>query len=113
MTFLEYGKDDELLVMIDSAILSNIDLQKVIASHIESGKDITVVTKSGIADGHKVLDLAIRADNKGQILDMAVDYAAPAEYEASMDGKQIVITAYAIQAEGLTAEQAAEALGLN
>jgi predicted ribosomally synthesized peptide with SipW-like signal peptide len=35
------------------------------------------------------------------------------EYEASMDGKQIVITAYAIQAEGLTAEQAAEALGLN
>jgi hypothetical protein len=35
------------------------------------------------------------------------------EYEASMDGTQIVITAYAIQAEGLTAEKAAEALGLN
>ena len=85
MTFLEYGRDDELLVMIDSAILSNIDLSKVIASHVESGKDITLVTKAGIADGHKVLDLAIRSDSKGRILDMAVDYAAPAEYDASMD----------------------------
>ena len=85
MPFLEYGKDDELVVMIDSAVLSNVDLGRVIASHIESGKDITVVTKSGIADGSKVLDLAIRADGKGRILDMAVDYAAPAEYDASMD----------------------------
>ena len=85
MTFLEYGKDDELIVMIDSAVLSNIDLNKVIASHMESGKDITLVTKSGIADGSKVLDLAVRTDAQGRILDMAVDYAAPAEYDASMD----------------------------
>ncbi len=85
MTFLEYGKEDGLIVMIDSAILSNIDLSKVIASHIESGKDITLVTKAGIADGNKVLDLALRIDNDGNILDMAVDYAAPAEYDASMD----------------------------
>ena len=85
MTFLEYGKDDELIVMIDSAVLSNIDLNKVIASHMKSGKDITLVTKSGIADGSKVLDLAVRTDAKGRILDMAVDYAAPAEYDASMD----------------------------
>ena len=33
-------------------------------------------------------------------------------YDASLEGKQINITAYAIQAEGLTAEQAAAALGL-
>lgn len=85
MTFLEYGRDDELVVMIDSAILSNIDLTKVIASHVQSGKDITLVTKAGIADGSKVLDLAVKLDKKGKITDMAVDYAAPAEYEASMD----------------------------
>ena len=85
MTFLEYGTDDELLVMIDSAILSNIDLNKVIASHIESGKDITLVTKSGIANGSKVLDLAVKLDENGSIEDMVVDYAAPAGYEASMD----------------------------
>lgn len=85
MTFLEYGAEDELVVMIDSAILSNIDLSKVIASHVESGKDITVVTKSGIAGNGKVLDLAVKLDKKGQIADMVVDYAAPADYEASMD----------------------------
>ncbi len=85
MTFLEYGSDDELLIMIDSAILSNIDLSKVIASHVESGKDITLVTKSGIADGSRLLDLAVKLDKKGEIADMVVDYAAPADYEASMD----------------------------
>ena len=85
MTFLEYGAEDELVVMIDSAILSNIDLNKVIASHLESGKDITVVTKAGIAGNGKVLDLAFKLNQQGQIDDMAVDYAAPADYEASMD----------------------------
>ena len=86
MDFLTFGGDeDEYVVMADSAILSNMDLTKVIASHIESGKEITVVTKAGIANGEKLLDLAIKLDKKGQIADMAVDYAAPADYLASMD----------------------------
>ena len=49
MGFLQYGSDEEYVVMTDSAILSNIDLQHVLKTHIESGKDITVVTKTGIA----------------------------------------------------------------
>ena len=85
MSFLEYGTEDELFVMVDSAILSNIDLSKVIASHVESGKDITIVTKSGFANGSRVVDLAIKRDKKGNIKDLAVDYAAPAGYEVSMD----------------------------
>ena len=85
MSFLKYGRDDELIIMIDSAILSNMDLSKVIASHVESGRDITLVTKAGIADGVRSLDLAVKLDKKGNICDMAVDYAAPADYEASMD----------------------------
>ena len=85
MTFLEYGPEDELIVMIDSAILSNIDLTQVLESHLESGKDITLVTKAGIANGYRQLDLAVKLDKKGNISDMVVDYAAPADYEASMD----------------------------
>ena len=85
MSFLKYGDDDELIIMIDSAILSNIDLNKVITSHIESGKDITLVTKAGIANGKRQLDLAVQLDSEGNIQDMTVDYAAPASYEASMD----------------------------
>ena len=85
MDFLEYGTDDELVVMADSAIVYNIDLTRVIAAHIASGKDVTVVTKEGIADGKKQLDLAVKLDEAGQITDMAVDYVAGPEYLASMD----------------------------
>ena len=85
MNFLEYGPADEYMVMIDSAVLCNIDINKVVTAHIASGKDITVVTKSGVADGNRKLDLAVKLDKKGNIADMTVDYAAPTDYEASMD----------------------------
>ena len=83
--FLDYGNEDEYLFLIDSAVLSNIDLNSVLQSHIESGKDITVVTKAGIANGAKQLDLAIKLDDKGEIADMVVDCVATADYLASMD----------------------------
>ena len=57
MDFLEFGGDeDELVVMIDSAVLSNIDLKAVIDAHVASGKDVTVVTKCGICNGEKKVD---------------------------------------------------------
>ena len=83
--FLKVGDEDEYVIMTDSAILSNIDLNNVLEAHILSGKDITVVTKEGIANGEKVLDLALKLDEKGEVCDIAVDYPAPADYVASMD----------------------------
>ncbi len=86
MDFLTFGgNEDELVVMADSAVLCNIDLQQVIAHHLESGKNITVVTKKGIANGEKQLDLTLKLDDAGEIVDMAVDYVAPENYLASMD----------------------------
>ena len=85
MDFLEYGPADELVVMADSAILSNIDMTAVLNAHVASGKDITVVTKAGVADGVKQLDLALKLGENGTVADMAVDYVAPADYVASMD----------------------------
>ena len=84
MDFLEYGPEDELVVMADSAVLSNIDLNKVIASHVASGKELTVVTKAGICNGKKQIDLAVKLED-GKVVDMAVDYAAAEDYAASMD----------------------------
>ena len=84
MDFLEFGADDELVVMIDSAVLSNIDLTKVLNAHVASGKDVTVVTKTGICNGEKLIDLALKVEN-GEVTDMVVNYAAPEEYVASMD----------------------------
>ena len=86
MDFLTFGgEEDEYVIVADSAVLCNIDLLQVVSSHIESGKDITVVTKKGIANGKKQLDLALKLDGKGQIADMAVNYIAPEDYLASMD----------------------------
>ena len=85
MNFLTYGPEDEYVVMTGSSILCNIDLNDVLASHIASGRDITVVTKAGVADGKKQLDLALKLDEQGEIADMAVDYVAPEGYLATMD----------------------------
>ena len=85
MDFLEFGPEDDYVIMTGTAILSNIDMKKLMDAHVASGKDITVVTKSGIANGEKQLDLAIKLDSKGAIADMVVDYAAPEGYLASMD----------------------------
>ena len=85
MNFLTYGPDEEYVVMTGSSILYNIDVAKVVASHIASGKDITVVAKAGVANGKKQLDLALKLDETEQITDIAVDYVAPKGYLASMD----------------------------
>ena len=83
--FLEYGPEDELVVMIDSAVLSNVDLTDVLNSHVASGKDVTVVTKAGVANGEKQLDLALKLDENGEVTDMVVNYVADKDYVASMD----------------------------
>lgn len=85
MDFLEFGPSEGYVIMTGSAIQSNIDLKDVLTAHIASGKDITMVTKAGIANGSKRLDLAVKLDKNGQIADMVVDYAAPGDYLASMD----------------------------
>ena len=84
MDFLEFG-DDEYVVMIDSAIVSNIDLNAVVAAHVASGKDVTVVTKTGICNGEKNIDLALKLNDAGEIVDIVCDCAASADYVASMD----------------------------
>ena len=82
--FLAFG-DDDYVVMIDSAIVSNIDLGAVVAAHIASGKDVTVVTKAGICNGEKNVDLALRVNEAGEIADIVCDSKPSADYLASMD----------------------------
>ncbi|MGM9669499.1 MAG: glucose-1-phosphate adenylyltransferase subunit GlgD [Faecousia sp.] len=85
LEYLELARGADYVVLSDSGVVCNIDVSKVVDDHIASGKDITVVCKGGICDGEKQTDLAIRLDRKGNIADLAVDYAAPAGYLASMD----------------------------
>ena len=83
MDFLTFG-DDEYVVMIDSAVVSNFDLNAVIAAHIASRKDVPVVTKAGICNGEKNIDLALKVVD-GEIADIVCDCKASDEYVASMD----------------------------
>ncbi len=85
MAFLEHNKNDEYVFLVDSAVISNIDLKKVLEAHKRSGKDITVVVKKGVANSRKTLDLAVTLDENKEISDIVVDYAAAPEYLASMD----------------------------
>ena len=84
MDFLTFG-DDDYVVMIDSAVVSNFDLNAVIAAHIASGKDITVVTKAGICNGEKNIDLALKLNENGEITDIVCDTKASSDFLASMD----------------------------
>ncbi len=84
MDFLEYGDEEDYVVLIDSAVLSNIDLNAVLEAHVASGKDVTVVTKKGVCNGEKQIDLALKVVD-GEVQDMVVDYAATEDYVASMD----------------------------
>ena len=81
--YLSRGKE-EYIILADAAVICAINLDEVMDAHIASGKDVTVVVKGGIANGKKQLDLAVRVDDEGRIVDMAVDYAAPENYLASM-----------------------------
>ena len=83
LDFLKYSEED-YVVLTDSTILTNLDIKGIVASHIASGKDITIVAKPGVADGEKVLDMAVKA-NDGAVADIVVNYAAEEGYLASMD----------------------------
>lgn len=82
-SYLERAKE-EYVILSDAAVVYTADLEAIVRAHVESGMDVTVVVKSGIANGEKQLDLAVRLDEDGGITDMAVDYAAPEDYLASM-----------------------------
>ncbi len=82
--YMEKSPDDSYVILSDSGVLCNIDLRKVVEAHITSGKDLTIVAKDGVANGRKQLDLALELNEKGDIVDMAVDYVASEGYLASM-----------------------------
>ncbi|MBQ1371898.1 MAG: glucose-1-phosphate adenylyltransferase subunit GlgD, partial [Oscillospiraceae bacterium] len=71
---------EEYIVLADASVICSIDLKDVVNTHINSGKDVTMVVKRGIANGKKPLDLAVQLDAEGEVTDLAADYAAPGDY---------------------------------
>ncbi len=94
LDFLKFA-EDEYVVLTDSSILTNLDVQDIVRSHIASGKEITIVAKPGVANGKKVLDLALKMED-GKVADIVVSFPAEEGYLASMDlfvvGRQWLIS---------------------
>lgn len=83
MNFLQYSKE-EYVVLVDSGVLCAMDFRPVIKAHAQSGADVTVVVKEGICNGEKQLDLAIRENEEGTVVDLRCDYCAEEDYIAGM-----------------------------
>ena len=83
LDFLKFA-EDEYVVLTDSSILTNLNVSDIVRCHAASGKDLTIVAKPGVANGTKVLDLALKMEN-GAINDIVVSYPAAEGYLASMD----------------------------
>ena len=83
LDFLKYS-EEEYVVLTDSSILTNLDVSDIVKQHAASGKDITIVVKPGVANGKKVLDLALKME-QDKISDIVVSYPAEEGYLASMD----------------------------
>lgn len=80
---LENG-NQEYVVLADSNVMATVDFRKVIESHRDSGCDVTVVAKAGIADGKQVQPFAVKADARGKAVGMGVQYVAPADYQVGL-----------------------------
>ena len=74
----------EYVVLSDSNVMAAVDFRKVLASHVASGADVTVVAKQGIANGTKPIHFAVLPGEDGIATAMGCRYAASADYSASM-----------------------------
>ncbi len=80
---LESG-NQEYVVLADTNMLAAVDFRKVVAAHVASGCNVTVVTKQGVADGKTLCHFAVKEDENGVATAMSCDYVAPADYAVSM-----------------------------
>ena len=74
----------EYVVLSDSNVMAAVDFRKVIAAHVASGADVTVVAKQGIANGVDPIQFAVLPGEDGLATAMGVRYVASADYSASM-----------------------------
>lgn len=68
--------DAEYVILSDTTVLCAIDFAEVVDAHVASGCDLTVVAKAGRADGRRTQTLALKVDDSGKVVDLAVDYCA-------------------------------------
>lgn len=72
MTFLSRSKE-KYVVMCNANVVSNIDIEAVVDSHLKSDCDITVCYKNGTMPENKRDMIALNVDGKGNVTDIRLD----------------------------------------
>ena len=104
--FLERA-DYDYVVVCDSTVLCNIDFRPVIAYHIRSGCDVTVIAKKETKSSGKKRPLILKTNRKHTVTDMMLDTAVRPEYYTGMgmfvfNRQQLVDTLNDTYPKGLT-----------
>lgn len=93
--FLESTKPD-YVVMCDTTVICNINYEKALDCHIESGADVTVIASANMAAFESMdSDLIVQKDENGRVTDMAIGQPLGAGSLAGM-GMYIVEREYLI-----------------
>ena len=84
LDMLENHSTQDYVILTDTTVLAAVDYAAALRAHEKSGCDITVLAKAGISNGRRCYSLAVKTDENGKPVEMAVDYAVPEDYQVSM-----------------------------
>ncbi len=77
VNFLERS-NEEYVLLADTNIICNIDCNDLLQKHIESGAQISMVTKrETIENSGDIRDIVVRSDFSGRIIDVLMHYSMP------------------------------------
>ncbi|MGN1059500.1 MAG: sugar phosphate nucleotidyltransferase, partial [Clostridia bacterium] len=75
--FLERS-NEEYVLLADANIICNMDYQEMLKQHIDSGAQISMITKREQITGHDdARDLVVRCDLHGKVVDVLMHYGVP------------------------------------
>ncbi|MBR5236756.1 MAG: glucose-1-phosphate adenylyltransferase subunit GlgD [Clostridia bacterium] len=75
--FLERS-NEEYVLLADANIICNIDYQKMLSEHVESGAQISIITKRESIMGQKdARDVIVRSDLSGKVKEVLMHYGIP------------------------------------
>lgn len=79
---LQNAKQD-YVILCGTGVIAAVDFKDALRAHIESGRDLTIITKEMTGDGTRQYALAMKADGTVPT-DMVVDYAVKGTMQVSM-----------------------------
>ena len=84
LSFLKRS-NEEYVLLADTNIICNIDYREMLKQHVESGAQISVITKrETIENAGDVRELIVRSDFSGRVVDVLMHYSVPGVVNAGI-----------------------------